>query len=248
VLETDVASKVNALNLGDREAVGFPRAYIDGDVVVTAESLWRMVEQLRSGRGLATAPFVRWDLGEASAAVRAFYAIDGRLPSSREGIGGTGVYVLSEEGRRRFGEFPAITGDDTFVRGHFSPDERRPTEGAFSVVTPPRTLAGVITIKTRSHYGNYEIAPRLASLARGRGRSNWPALLKLMLRPTLWPGIAVYVYAKCVAKARARRQIRGGRAPRWHRDETSRSGGDSAPPASSQTAVGPPRGLHVPAS
>jgi glycosyltransferase involved in cell wall biosynthesis len=223
VIETDVASKSNALNLGERDAGGFPRVYVDGDVILPIESLRLIIEHLRSGKALATGPLPRWDLTGASSAVRAFYEIDGRLPSSKVGIGGSGVYALSEKGRRRFTEFPRITADDAFVRGHFKPIERPPTVAAYSIVTPPRVLAGVIAIKTRSHFGNYELGPRLPMRGNHEGgEPNWPVLLSLTLRPGLWVSIAVYVYTKLLAKARAYWRFRKGRAVRWERDETSR--------------------------
>jgi glycosyltransferase involved in cell wall biosynthesis len=222
VIETPVGSKPHALNLGDRAAVGFPRVYLDADVILPRDSLARIVEHLRAGRCLAAAPRVRWDLEGASSAVRAFYDIDGRLPSSREGIGGSGVYVLSEEGRKRFGEFPNITADDAFVRRHFAPHERAVLEGAYSIVTPPKRLKGVVAIKTRSHYGNYEIDALYPHLRGNRGASNRPVLLRLMLNPARWPALAVYGYVKVVAKTKAYWRWRMKRNVGWERDDTSR--------------------------
>src|SRR5258708_29449590 len=39
VIETAVASKSNAMNLGDQAAYGFPRIYVDADVVLTVEAI-----------------------------------------------------------------------------------------------------------------------------------------------------------------------------------------------------------------
>lgn len=222
VLETPVGSKPHALNLGDEAARAFPRVYADADVSLTSGSLRLIVEHLRAGKSLAAAPRVRWDLTGASWAVRAFYAIDGRLPSSKEGIGGTGVYALSEAGRRRFGAFPLITADDAYVRRQFTAAERATVEGAYSVVTPPRNLAGVIAIKTRSHYGNYEIASLYPHLTGNRGAGNRGTLLRMLLMPWRWPPLCVYLYVKAVAKARAWSRFRTKRKVAWERDETSR--------------------------
>ena len=60
------------------------------------------------------------DLRGSSLAVRAYYRIWLRLPYVREGMIGVGVYALSEEGRRRFGEFPEVIADDGYVRMLFS--------------------------------------------------------------------------------------------------------------------------------
>ena len=42
VVETDVASKVHAMNLGDDVAQGFPRFYMDADVVLAPHELVRV--------------------------------------------------------------------------------------------------------------------------------------------------------------------------------------------------------------
>jgi glycosyltransferase involved in cell wall biosynthesis len=221
VIETAIASKSRALNLGDAASSGFPRFYIDADVVIHADSILRMAKRLERGDVLAVSPTVKLELDHCSWPVRAFYAIDQRLPSARETIGGSGVYGLSEAGRARFKEFPAITADDAFVRRQFEKHERCVVEDAVSVVTPPATLAGVIAIKTRSHFGNYELDELMPQLTRNVGASNRKALSLLALRPWLWPKLGVYAYVKLLARMRARRRIRAG-IRQWERDDTSR--------------------------
>ena len=71
---------------------------------------------------------MEFDLTDRPWAVRAFYEVWSKLPYCRSGMIGSGVYALSEEGRRRFGRFPDITADDAFVRLHFKPAERRTVE------------------------------------------------------------------------------------------------------------------------
>src|SRR4051794_9821734 len=46
VLETDAASKVHALNLGDAAAHAFPRLYVDADVVIDRASVLTIVTSL----------------------------------------------------------------------------------------------------------------------------------------------------------------------------------------------------------
>jgi glycosyltransferase involved in cell wall biosynthesis len=221
VIETNVASKVYALNLGDEAATGFPRVYVDADVVLPLEALRKMAMRLEEGDMLAVSPLVRLNLADCSWAVRAFYLIDRRLPSAGETIGGSGVYAISEAGRKRFERFPRVTGDDAFIRRTFKPHERCVVEGCYSTVTPPKKLRGVIAIKTRSHFGNYELARLYPHLTANVGASNRPVLVKLALRPWLWPELAVYGYVKVVARLRAMRQLRAGIAM-WERDASSR--------------------------
>jgi len=227
VLETPVGSKTHALNMGDAAARGWPRVYVDADVVLSLPSLRALVSRLERGDVLAAAPRVEHELGGASWAVRAFYAVDRALPSSREAIGGSGVYAISEEGRKRWGKFPKITADDGFVRRHFAAHERTVVQDAVSVVTPPKRLSGLIAIKTRSHFGTYEVARVFPELTANRGQGNRAALIRLALRPWWWAKLTVYVYVKVIARVRARRRIREqARAPEaeaiWERDESSR--------------------------
>jgi hypothetical protein len=167
-------------------------------------------------------PVVRHDLSHSSWGVRAFYEIDRRLPSGSETIGGSGVYALSEEGRRRFQSFPMITADDAFVRRQFAPHERALVADAVSIVTPPESLGSLIKIKTRSHYGNYELAEKFPNLMANGGASNSRALVRLAGHPSLWPCLVVYGFVKVVARIRAKRMWRSRAAYVWERDDSSR--------------------------
>ncbi len=96
--------------------------------------------------------------------------------------------------------------------------------GARSTVTPPSRLSGIVAIKTRSHFGNYEIQRLFPALTPNRGRGNLPTLLGLARQPLLWPQLAIYAYVKGVAKCLAywRSRFRGG-GVKWERDDTSRT-------------------------
>ena len=228
ILETPLASKVHALNLGDQAARSFPRFYIDADVVLPLEYLRRLAAIFASrqndAHALATAPRFAMNLEHSSWFVRAFYAVNDRMPSSREGIGGSGVYGLSEAGRARFERFPQLTADDGFVRLQFSSDERVTVEDCFSTVTAPRTLWELVRIKTRSHLGNMELKHRFPKLwTLNRGGRNGGELRRLARRPGWWPSLAVYLLIKTVARCRAWRRFGRGQAVAWERDESARS-------------------------
>jgi len=116
VIETIVGSKSHALNLGDESARGFPRVYADADVLIPIDAIRALADRLRPGGVLAVAPRPRLELSGCSWPVRAYFDIAARLPAARQGFGGSGVYALSEAGRRRFGTFPNVTADDAYVR------------------------------------------------------------------------------------------------------------------------------------
>ena len=256
VIETEVPSKSNALNLGDAAAGGFPRFYVDADVALSLDALRQVAAALLAegsptsegnGGALAAAPRAELDLSASSWAVRAYYAIDTKLPWFREGIGNAGVYALSRAGRARFERFPDLTTDDGFVRLHFRPHERRTVETAVAVVTAPATLAGLVAIKARSDFGRREILRHYPQLLANAGAANKPVLLRMGLDPRQWPALAVYAYVKLAARVRSRLKYRLGKsgevANRWERDDSRpRTASHTAPPpapAAATTAARP---------
>jgi len=221
VIETGLAGKTLALNLGDKAATFFPRIYADADVHITIETMRTLANRLETGDVLAVAPIANIDLKDCSWLVRAYYEIRSLLPSGREGIGGSGVYALSEAGRGRFREFPKLTADDGYVRIQFKPEERETLTSASSTVFAPRTVWDLITTKTRSHYGSLELASRFPDLWKNKGDNNDTALVELFRRPLLWHKLSVYCIVTIIAKRRARIRMRTGNTT-WLRDETSR--------------------------
>jgi hypothetical protein len=221
VVETPTAGKMHALNLGDQAARSYPRIYVDADVVIDINVIRNLSTRLQKGDVLAVAPTAQIDVTGCSWPVRAFYEIRARLPSASEGIGGSGVYALSEQGRRRFGRFPDLTADDGYVRIHFAPNERATMRRFHSTVFAPRTVGDLIRIKTRAHYGSLELAALLPILWHNRGQSNKRALIALFTDPRYWPRLFVYLFVTGVAKHRAKARLHMP-MPAWERDETSR--------------------------
>lgn len=226
VLETSVASKSNALDMGDQAATGFPRIYADADVMLTVDSLRELAKALQSGEILAAAPAVhtvfapntRW-------AVRAYYDFWMALPYVQAGMMAAGVYALSEKGRRRFDRFPNLIADDGFIRAQFLPTERREIQSAVSVVRAPATLWELILIKTRSRLGFYELKQRFPELfvreahTKEYGRALWA----IIRRPWLWAGVFPYLWVNAVSRYRAKKHLQRLSNYVWERDNSSRS-------------------------
>lgn len=231
VIETAVASKSDALNLGDRAAAGFPRFYVDADIVVSRAAIIEVARVMAQRPGvLAAAPLIAFDLSARQWGVRAFYEIWSMLPYCRSGMIGAGIYALSEEGRKRFDRFPNITADDEFVRLHFAPHERLTVETSRFTVIPPTTLAGVIKITTRAHFGEYELRVLFPHLSVNKRDHHGGALRELLKRPGLWPKLAVYLYVRCASRLLAYHRWYFGDHRTWERDETSRLPGSAVAP------------------
>ena len=169
VVETAVPSKAVALNAGDSIAGDrFPRAYVDADVLVSAETLSALADALRKEGGpLVAAPRLRVDTSAASWAARAHYRIWELSDYRRSGHVGSGIYALSAEGRARFGAFPDVIADDRFVQQLFAPAERLTIDEEF-VVRSPATLRAHIRRATRIAAGNRQLQRRAES-ASGAG-------------------------------------------------------------------------------
>ena len=222
VIETATSSKTHSLNLGDESALAFPRIYADADVLITTSAIRALATRLQRGDVLAVAPRPRFDLSGCSWAVRAYYDIAERLPAARQGFGGSGVYALSEAGRRRFGKFPALVADDAYVRVHFKPHERETLASITSTVFPPRTLRNVIAVKARVRYGNLELARLLPGLWTNMDESNHRELARLFKHPSLWLRLFVYSLVTILARLRARIDLRRNTMV-WEPDESSRA-------------------------
>jgi glycosyltransferase involved in cell wall biosynthesis len=219
-IETDKASKTNALNIGDEIARSFPRFYIDADVVLQRETVLAVSRILENGY-LAAAPEVKMNLKGSTVFVKAFYDILFSLPYVRAGMIGAGVYALSRKGRDRFTRFPEIIADDGFVRCLFNESERGLARGYYSIVNAPKNLAALIKIKTRSRLGRYELEKKYPEIITNEEKDYRGAIRDLIFEVKLWPKILVYVLVNIITRIRATKQMKYG-FTHWERDDSSR--------------------------
>lgn len=222
VIETEVPSKTNALNLGDNAAKSFPRVYLDADIVLGDGALAEIVRVLKSGPWLAVSPDPKMDMNGTSWAVRAYYEIWLSLPYCRSGMLGAGVYALSEAGRARFGRFPNVIADDGYVRALFKEGERGRVAEAQSIVRAPASLAWLVKIKTRSRLGGMELAAKFPGLLANETKDYSGAMRGLFSNPLKWPKVLVYLYVNLVSRLLAKRRLQDLTHYRWEKDLSSR--------------------------
>ncbi len=230
VIEVSQASKIAALNAADAAATGFPRIYIDADVVLDLASIRAIAEVLQSGDAHFATPALRMDLSQTSWPVRAFYRVWTRLPYNQVGGQvGTGVYAVSQAGRARFEQFPDVINDDGFVRFSFPPEQRVTVSSAVSRVDPPRTLAGLIRAKTRVRLGHAQLRRAFPHVATADHRAAREPLWRWVLaRPGLWLSLPVYLYVNLAARRQAAHRRRAGEAT-WGRDDSRDARAPSTP-------------------
>jgi hypothetical protein len=212
--------------------------YLDADIVLSTDGLRRIVSTLRdpapiAGKAdpLAVVPRRELDLAGSPMLVRAYYAINARLPVYRDALFGRGVIALAEAGRARFGEFPDLMADDLFLDSLFTTAEKRQVDAAVTRVAVPRKTRDLIHRLVRVRAGN-------TAMRAAAGRTDRPTDIKssarlswlrdvVAPRPWLAPAAVCYVAMTVTAAILARRS---GRAGTWGRDESSRQDVDATPP------------------
>jgi glycosyltransferase involved in cell wall biosynthesis len=216
VIELTQASKTEALNAGDTAVEAFPRIYLDADIRMSGTAACWLAAELDQERPLMAAPKIEFDVERSSWTVRAFYRAYRHLPYASVGLSGRGVYGLSEAGRRRFDEFPAVTADDLFVQGRFVDHERRQTDGVSRIATP-RDYRNLVRVRTRTVMGNRELTELGLHHCSG-GSTVRAAVLLMWRRPSTVLDVAVFLAVGLHARVAAR--FTGHRT--WLRDESSR--------------------------
>lgn len=123
VLEMPGLGKPGALNAGDGAARHGARVYLDADVTLSPGLLAQIAAALDTDapRLASGSPQVA---RARSAVTRAYARFWTRLPFVATGCPAFGLYAVNATGRARWGDFPAIISDDTFVRLNFAPHER----------------------------------------------------------------------------------------------------------------------------
>ncbi|MFF0816095.1 glycosyltransferase [Rhodococcus sp. NPDC003318] len=227
VVEIGAASKPRALNAGDDVAVGFPRVYLDADIVVDADVVRALRDALDgAGRPMAAVPRRRVDLTGCPLPVRHYVAISSQLPVYRDGLFGRGMIALSADGRARFGRFPDMVADDLFLDAQFGAAEKIQVERVHTVVAAPRSTRALVRRLVRVRRGNS--AMRAASRAgivsaRVRDADRFAWLRDVVVPDPRLVGAAVsYVVISTLAAVLARREPDSSTA--WGRDDSTRTG------------------------
>jgi glycosyltransferase involved in cell wall biosynthesis len=222
VVEVADASKAHAIRTGDSLAVGWPRAYVDADVVIDRNSVSRMASVLTAHGLLACAPTRDIHLRKSSVLVRCYYRVWERLPQVRSGLFGRGVVMVSEEGGRRLEMLPSIMSDDLAMSEAFTSEESRVIEQASVIINPPRTVSDLVKRRVRVVTGNVQADEREL---RGQSSRTSVRTLASMVRqdPTLAIFLPSFLGVTAVARVRARRAVRSRDFTTWLRDESSRA-------------------------
>lgn len=212
VVEIEQASKTAALNAAEAVSGAGHRIYLDADTVVSPELIRSLVDAVSAAGVEAAVPRLHLVYRDSSWPVRAYYAINERLPVFDNRLFGRGVIALSENARRRFDRFPDITADDMFLDAIVRADEKTEIDADVPVQVP-RSTGQLIRRLARARHGNVEFWRFVRSAPAGYGAlsdpvpgpSRW-SWLRTVLRgePHLIPAAACYVSITLLAELRRR--------------------------------------------
>lgn len=247
VLDIAVASKSAALNAGDAVAVGFPRIYLDADIVVNTRGARALSEsvspQHTSGTDnarvpLAAVPRRELVLDGRPLLVRGYFAINSRLPAFSNGLFGRGMITLSEAARSRFEHFPGMIADDLFLDSLFADTEKVQLDEVATRVETPRGTRELLRRLVRVRRGNAEMraaAQTGAIAAEVRSADRWSWLRDVVVpHPWLAPAAIAYIGITALAAVLAKRTPQQGRE--WGHDASSRVRPATAPSVESRAA------------
>ncbi|MGV8952904.1 MAG: glycosyltransferase family 2 protein [Cypionkella sp.] len=156
VLDLSQGGKPNALNHGDSVAAHHARVYLDADVLVTPDLMAQLAVVLATDTACYATGTPQIPRAQ-SAVTRAYARFWQKLPFAKSNAAGFGLFAVNAAGRKRWGEFPAIISDDTFVRLQFASSERVQVKASYSWPMI-EGFAALTRVRRRQNQGVDEIA------------------------------------------------------------------------------------------
>lgn len=189
VVELAQGGKMRALNAGD-DAAKLPwRAYLDADVTMSRGLLNQLCHALDGPKARYASGTLRITAqGTISKAYAATYR---RVPFMAQGVPGCGLFAVNAAARARWGKFPDIISDDTYVRLLFRPEERVSVPATYDwpLVEGFRAL---VKVRRRQDRGVRQVAALFPDLMANEDKAPLGArgMLHLAVRNPV--GFAVY--------------------------------------------------------
>ncbi|MFU8883178.1 MAG: glycosyltransferase family 2 protein [Rhodobacterales bacterium] len=189
VLDLPEGGKMNALNAGDAAARLPWRAYLDADVTVAPALLDQLCRALDGPKAAYASGTLR--ITAQGWISRAYAATYRQVPFMARGVPGCGLFAVNAAGRARWGRFPDIISDDTYVRLLFRPSERVavPATYQWPVV---EGFGALVRVRRRQDRGARQVAALYPDLMKNedKPRLGLGGMLMLLARNPV--GFAVY--------------------------------------------------------
>ncbi len=168
LLDLPGLGKPAALNSGDAAASGDKRLYLDADVTVGPGVIAAIAQALDTTepRYASARPIVA---RAQSAVTRAYASFWRNLPFTKSPAPGFGLFAVNAAGRARWGEYPKLISDDTYVRLLFTPAERIEVPGSYEWPMV-EGFAALVRVRRRQDAGVREIAAKHPKLIENEGK------------------------------------------------------------------------------
>lgn len=198
VVELERGHKPSALNAGDSLCPDGARVYLDADVIVEPGLLAEICALLARDGPVYASGRVRVR-GGASRISRAYARIYAQMPFFSHGVPGCGLFAVNEAGRERWGTFPDLISDDTFVRLQFAPGERLSARSGYDWPVVQGWTA-LLRVRRRQEAGVAQL--RALEPALFDNDDARPGRLGVLLRAARHDpgGVAIYVAVNALAK------------------------------------------------
>lgn len=201
LLDLPGLGKPAALNSGDAAAQGDMRLYLDADVTVGPGVIAGLVQGLQTAapRYASARPKIA---PAKSAVTRAYASFWQDLPFARSPAPGFGLFAVNAAGRARWGDYPKLISDDTYVRMLFAPSERIEVPGSYEWPMV-EGFDALVRVRRRQDAGVQEIARLHPEIVANEGKPALPkaALLGMAARNPL--GFATYALVSLAVRAKS---------------------------------------------
>ena len=209
VISSPEPGKLGALNRADHAVSAMeaeagagqgPRAYLDADVICDAA----LLGQIRAALATEAPRYATGTIAvtrATTAVTRAYAGIWTRLPFVEDGAVGAGLFAVNPAGRARWGDFPDIISDDTFVRLNFTPAERIevPARYHWPMV---EGFARLVKVRRRQDAGVTQLRALYPSLMENEGKSRLTRGRLMRLALTRPMGFATYMAVHLAVRMR----------------------------------------------
>ncbi|MFD1195103.1 glycosyltransferase family 2 protein [Seohaeicola saemankumensis] len=217
VLELCQGDKMRALNAGDAAAHWPWRAYLDADVTLSPALLGQLCKALDGPKARYASGRLR--ITAQGWVSRAYAATYRRVPFMARGVPGCGLFAVNAAGRARWGKFPDIISDDTYVRLLFRPDERINVAATYDWPIV-EGFAALVRVRQRQDRGVRQVAALFPDLMANddKAKLGVPGMLLLAARNPV--GFAVYSAVALAVRWRDRGRAGAGAGaglPDWSR-------------------------------
>jgi glycosyltransferase involved in cell wall biosynthesis len=217
VLDLAQGGKMRALNAGDAAAHWPWRAYLDADVTVSRLLLAQLCKALDGPKARYASGRLR--ITAQGFVSRAYAATYRRVPFMAQGVQGCGLFAVNAAGRARWGQFPDIISDDTFVRLLFGPEERVAVSASYDWPIV-EGFAALVRVRRRQDRGVRQVAALYPDLMANEDKASLGLTGAAMLFLRNPVGFTVYASVALVVRLKDRGRsgsLSGAGVPDWSR-------------------------------